>query len=80
MFSFGFLSNHMFSIGFVGFSKIYIESEQVITHKAQGSSATDQKLYMSIFFIKYVLEACGSRPGIPNHAYEYIPHWICIKS
>ena len=28
---------------------------------------------MSIFLIRYVLTAWGSRPGVPKRIYEYIP-------
>ena len=29
---------------------------------------------MSIFLIKYLLKAQGSRPGDPKRTYEYIPY------
>ena len=34
---------------------------------------------MSVFLIRYVLKAWGSRPWAPKRIYEYIPYQICFK-
>ena len=49
---------------------------------SQNLREIDQELqggYMSIFLIRYVLKAWGSRPWAPKKIYEYIPYQILFK-